>query len=330
MLRTMACPYFRKAFGYSVPIGGLAGLIGLGGGEFRLPVLIHAIGFDARSAIPLNLTISLVTLAFAMMTRSGVVALDQLIPFLPAILGLVMGGMASAFYGAALVRRLSMDGLVRLIACLLAGLGGLLLWESLFPFQQASLASAGAEVHFAAALVLGVGIGLVSSVLGVAGGELLIPTLMFVFGADIKTAGSASILISLVIVTMGLWRYWRMGAIPRGRGVQRLTLAMSSGSILGAVVGGCSRGRRSRGGLEARPWRRPDRRGRENLRGASILRTRRRGGAPPRRATAIQDVPGRGRHLTAQPARYSCDLKVRCATDCGLPARRRMLPQVCL
>jgi uncharacterized membrane protein YfcA len=131
-----------------------------------------------------------------------------------------------------------MDGLIRLIASLLAGLGGLLLWEALFPFEQATLASASAQVHFATALVLGAGIGLISSVLGVAGGELLIPTLMFIFGADIKTAGSASILISLVIVTMGLWRYWRMDALPRGRGVQRLTIAMSLGSIIGAVAGG--------------------------------------------------------------------------------------------
>jgi hypothetical protein len=32
-----------------VPIGGLGGLIGLGGGEFRLPVLMYGIGFNARS-----------------------------------------------------------------------------------------------------------------------------------------------------------------------------------------------------------------------------------------------------------------------------------------
>ena len=138
MFRTMACPFFRKAFGYSVPIGGLAGLIGLGGGEFRLPVLIHAIGFDARSAIPLNLMISLVTLTFAMMTRSGVISFAELVPLLAAVLGLAAGGMVSAFSGAVLVRRLSMDGLVRLITCLLAGLGGLLLWEAMFPFQQVS------------------------------------------------------------------------------------------------------------------------------------------------------------------------------------------------
>ena len=48
----VGCPYFRRAFGWSVPIGGLAGLIGLGGGEFRLPVLMHSVGFDAKSAVP--------------------------------------------------------------------------------------------------------------------------------------------------------------------------------------------------------------------------------------------------------------------------------------
>jgi hypothetical protein len=73
MQRTLACPFFRKAFGWCVPIGGLAGLIGLGGGEFRLSVLMHGIGFDAKSAIPLKLMISLVTLTFAMVSRSGAV-----------------------------------------------------------------------------------------------------------------------------------------------------------------------------------------------------------------------------------------------------------------
>ena len=46
MLRTLSCPFFRKAFGWRVPIGGLGGLIGLGGGELRLPMLMHSLGFD--------------------------------------------------------------------------------------------------------------------------------------------------------------------------------------------------------------------------------------------------------------------------------------------
>ena len=50
MLRTLGCSYFQRAFGWCVPIGALAGLIGLGGGEFRLPVLMHSVGFGAKAA----------------------------------------------------------------------------------------------------------------------------------------------------------------------------------------------------------------------------------------------------------------------------------------
>jgi uncharacterized protein len=238
MQRMLACPFFRRAFGWCVPIGGLAGLIGLGGGEFRPPVLMHGLGFDAKSGVPLNLMISLVTLTFAMISRSGSVSLATIIPHSPEVIGLAVGGMASAVYGVRLVRKLTGERLVQLIAVLLIGIGGLLLWEAVFPFQYAPLLHASVTLLPLSGVVIGVGIGLVSSVLGVAGGELLIPTLIFIFGADIRTAGSASILISLGIVLMGLWRYWRSNAIPQGRGIQRITFAMSAGSILGTILGG--------------------------------------------------------------------------------------------
>src|SRR5438132_5106766 len=99
MQRTLACPFFQRAFGWCIPIAGLAGLIGLGGGEFRLPVLMHGIGFDAKSAVPLNLMISLVTLTFAMISRSSAVSLAAVAPHLTEVIGLAIGGMVSAVWG---------------------------------------------------------------------------------------------------------------------------------------------------------------------------------------------------------------------------------------
>jgi uncharacterized membrane protein YfcA len=61
---------------------------------------------------------------------------------------------------------------------------------------------------------------------------------VLIFGVDIKTAGSASILISLGVVSIGLWRYWRADALPTGRGAQRITTAMAASSIIGATVDG--------------------------------------------------------------------------------------------
>jgi uncharacterized membrane protein YfcA len=238
MQRALGCPYFRRAFGWCVPIGGLGGLIGLGGGEFRLPVLMYAIGFNARSAIPLNLLTSLVTLAFSLVVRSRAVSVDALVPHLPEIAGLASGGIASAFFGARLVSRLNDKSVVSLIAALLAGIGVLMLCEASFRFEAGDLVPAGLGTHFAAGCTIGIGVGLASSILGVAGGELLIPTLVFVFGLDIKAAGSASILISLGVVMSGLWRYWRLGGIPLGAGARRITAAMAIGSLIGAGLGG--------------------------------------------------------------------------------------------
>jgi uncharacterized protein len=238
MISVVACPYFRRAFGWCVPIGGLGGLIGLGGGEFRLPVLMYGIGYSARAAVPLNLLTTLVTLAFALTIRSGSVSLGPVWSHFPEMIGLLAGGMASAVYGARLVNRLSDHRLVRLIAAFLGTLGLLLITEAALPFQSGDLLPPGVAAHVAAGAAIGIGVGLVSSVLGVAGGELLIPALVLIFGADIKTAGSASILISLGVASSGLWRYWRADAIPCGRGPQRITTAMAAGSIIGATLGG--------------------------------------------------------------------------------------------
>jgi uncharacterized membrane protein YfcA len=47
-----------------------------------------------------------------------------------------------------------------------------------------------------------------------------------------------TILISLVIVAIGIWRYGRAGAIPLNTGAQRIGTAMAAGSLLGAILGG--------------------------------------------------------------------------------------------
>jgi uncharacterized protein len=238
MQSAIRCPYFQKAFGWCVPIGGLAGLVGLGGGEFRLPVLMYVIGYPARTAVPLNLAVSLITLTFALVVRSTAVSVAALVPYLNEVAGLAVGGVASAFYGARFVSAIKSEHFLKTIAALLAALGVMILFEVVHPFQYAQVIPAGAAFYFGAGFALGIIIGLLSSILGVAGGELLIPTMMFIFGADIKTVGTASIVVSVCVVTSGLWRYWRSGAMETRLGARRIVSAMSAGSLIGAGLGG--------------------------------------------------------------------------------------------
>lgn len=61
---------------WGAPIGLLGGLIGLGGAEFRLPVLVGVFGYATRSAVALNLAISLVTVVSALVIRGGTLSLS--------------------------------------------------------------------------------------------------------------------------------------------------------------------------------------------------------------------------------------------------------------
>jgi len=81
-------------------------------------------------------------------------------------------------------------------------------------------------------VALGLCIGTASTFLGVAGGELLIPTLIFVFGADIHTAGSAVLFISIPTVCVGLFRYSRMGLLPGRLALLRIGVPMGIESLV--------------------------------------------------------------------------------------------------
>jgi uncharacterized membrane protein YfcA len=89
-----------------------------------------------------------------------------------------------------------------------------------------------------AGVVAGFGIGVVASIMGVAGGELLIPTLVLLFGVDIKLAGSLSLAVSLPTMVVGFARYSQDQAFGILRTHKRFVLAMAAGSIAGAAIGG--------------------------------------------------------------------------------------------
>ena len=88
-------------------------------------------------------------------------------------------------------------------------------------------------------LALGVGVGIVVGLLGVGGNELMIPPLVVLFGLPIKEAGSVSLLISLPVVAVGMWRFHALSAFKhRDRDVMRTIVPLGLGSVVGALAGG--------------------------------------------------------------------------------------------
>jgi uncharacterized membrane protein YfcA len=163
-------------------IGTLGGLIGLGGAEFRLPLLMALFGFAALQAVIVNKAMSLVVVILLLVA-----------------IAVVLAGTHVAELG-------SLD---------------------LPPVPRAT-----------AGVVAGVLIGMVAAFMGVAGGELLIPTIVLLFGADIRLAGSLSLLVSLPTMLVAFTRYSRDSTFAVLGQNLRFVAFMGAGSIAGAVAGG--------------------------------------------------------------------------------------------
>jgi len=74
-------------------IGTLGGLIGLGGAEFRLPLLIGAFGFASLEAVILNKAMSIVVVASALPFRAGTIPFNVLMDHWEVILNLLAGSL---------------------------------------------------------------------------------------------------------------------------------------------------------------------------------------------------------------------------------------------
>ena len=223
------------AFGGGAVIGALGGLIGLGGAEFRLPLLIGVFRFAALEAVILNKAMSLVVVATALPFRARTVPFTEIGAHWPVVLNLLAGSLLGAWFGAGWATQLRSETLYRVIAVMLVGIAAVLMLGH-DAGTGAALMTGPAQI--VAGVIVGFLIGIVASLLGVAGGELLIPTLVLLFGADIKLAGSLSLAVSLPTMIVGFTRYSRdqsFAVLGRNRS---FLLTMAAGSIIGTFVGG--------------------------------------------------------------------------------------------
>ncbi|MCO6177319.1 sulfite exporter TauE/SafE family protein [Ciceribacter sp. RN22] len=223
------------AFGGGAVIGALGGLIGLGGAEFRLPLLIGLFNFAALEAVILNKAMSLVVVASALPFRAATIPFSEIAAHWLIVVNLLAGSLAGAWFGAGWATRLKSEALYKVIAVLLVIIA-VVLAVGHDAVSGQPLLSGTAQV--AAGVVAGVVIGIVASLLGVAGGELLIPTLVLLFGADIKLAGSLSLAVSLPTMLVGFTRYSRDQSFAVLGRNKAFLLVMAAGSIVGTFVGG--------------------------------------------------------------------------------------------
>ena len=86
----------------------------------------------------------------------------------------------------------------------------------------------------AGGLVLGVGIGIISGMIGIGGGAFLIPALVFFYGMSQKTAQGTSVATLLLpIGIFAFWTYYEAGHVD-----VRLAFLIAVGFAVGGWFGG--------------------------------------------------------------------------------------------
>ncbi len=211
----------------ALPIGVLSGFTGVGGGEYRAPVLLSLLR-DIRGTIAANLLAGTIVSAVTVGLRGGI-ALSADLVALAALM--ISTGILGAYCGAVLAAWSSTRTLKILLAGILFATAlRLLFFEIPSP---ASFALGPSEVVLA--LPVGFALGVVSGLLGVAGGEYRIPALIFLFGVPAVVAGTVSSLVALPLQAVGFWKHHRLRVTKRE--TLRIAAAMAVTASAGVAVG---------------------------------------------------------------------------------------------
>ena len=211
----------------AVAIGLVLGLLGSGGSILTVPVLIYLAGQPDKVAIAESLAIvgAIAAVGAGSYARQGLVAWRSVVGFgVPGIVGTFLGATLAAYVPGGV--QLVLFGVVMLAAAgaMLKGRAGL----------------AGAERTPRSGWViaaLGVGVGVMTGLVGVGGGFLIVPALVLLIGLDMRLAVGTSLSIIVLNSLTGFLKYLDV-LTEAGNAIDwRLVGTFAAIGIMGSLVG---------------------------------------------------------------------------------------------
>jgi len=171
-------------------VGMFLAMFGAGGGMLAVPLLAYGVGMPLKSAIAASLWIIVVVSLMALLRQR---AWTQVQPKL--LLYFMAGGVIGSWAGAHL--GLAISDIVQGV------MFALLVWfVAWWMYRQdstdASLRSQSQPCRCALTLAVGIALGVVTGVLGVGGGFLMVPALIWLGVSDFKVAVSHSLILIVI------------------------------------------------------------------------------------------------------------------------------------
>ncbi len=219
--------------GLALLVGFVLGLLGGGGSVLTVPILIYALHVPVKSAIAMSLVVvGIVSLiGFLTHARQRTVAVRAALIFGPF-------AVVAAYAGARIAKHVPSEA--QLILFAIVGLAG-----SVLMFRGTTKKSPGGEpIDFVfdpdrRTMVLlamqGVGVGLLTGLIGVGGGFLIVPALVFVAKLPMRLAVGTSLLVIAMNAASGFVGY--VGVVPIDWNlVAWFTAVATVGSVIGTLL----------------------------------------------------------------------------------------------
>ena len=210
-------------------IGVLLGLTGGGGSILTVPLLVYVVGLDAKVAIVTSMLIVGVTSLAALLShsRAGRVAWRT-----GAIFGLA--GMAGAYAGGAIAQHIADAWLLLLFAAVMISSGLAMLRRTCSVHPVAANPAVSVERRIHRVLMDGLGVGLVTGLVGAGGGFLVVPALALLGGLPMHTAVGTSLLVIIMNCAAGVASYALVSHVPLDA---QSAVVISVLAIVGTMVG---------------------------------------------------------------------------------------------
>lgn len=205
--------------------GLLSGLLGVGGGVIIVPLLALWLAFPQKMAQ----ATSLVAIFFAAISGSISYGLGGDVLLLPAVL-IAGAGIIGTFIGAWLLHRMAEHQVQMLFVGILVIAAVRMAWGS--ESGGGGAVSGFGIWHFVGFALAGLAMGTLSSLVGVGGGIVLVPILVFLMGIGSHVAQGTSLLVMIPVAFAGAWRNSRHGYVNWRAGIW-----IGIAGVIGAATG---------------------------------------------------------------------------------------------
>lgn len=206
----------------SLLIGLSLGLIGGGGSILTVPILIYFLGVETHEAVGMSLAVVGATSFFSayLHQKKGNVNFSS---------GLLFGsfGILGAFSGSPLTHLVEPKALMLIFATLMFVVAISMIWRG----RQTGIEQT-TRVSTTKSILAGFVVGVLTGFLGVGGGFLIVPALVFFGGLPMKKAIGTSLFVIALNCVAGL-----LGHLSYGMFDVKVTLLVTALAVSGAVIG---------------------------------------------------------------------------------------------